>query len=139
MSSQHFQHVIDIGRGARIAATKVRNSLFPGWRQRRFRRHLGRFIVALEHMPQREAATLSAVDLSTLGDLINNVIAGAETFMAEHHDSTTSEIGQDRFVVTEIYQLRAIAESLTRHVTADPALMDVGWTVRTQAGNRPKE
>lgn len=139
MSSHHFGHAIDVGRQARVAAAKVRNSLFPGWRQRGFRRALGRFIVALEQVPQREAAALSTDDLRELNTVINGVIAEAEVFMAERHDSTTAEIEQDRFVVTEIYQLRAIAESLARHVTADPGLMDVGWTIRTQTGNQPKD
>jgi hypothetical protein len=40
--------------------------------------------------------------------------------------------------VTEIYQLRAIVETLERHVTADPAVMDVGWTVRTETANQRK-
>ena len=138
MTSHRFQDAIDIGRQSRHAATKVRNSLFPRWRQRRFRRHLGRFIVALEHVPQDEAARLTSADIGELARVIDAVVAEAEAFMAERHDSTTAEVEQDRFVVTEIYQLRAIAETLARRVTADPTLMDVGWTVRTQTGNRPK-
>lgn len=138
MTSHRFQDAIDIGRQSRHAAAKVRNSLFPGWRQRGFRRHLGRFIVALEHVPQDEAARLTSADIGELTSVIDAVVAEAEAFMAERHDSTTAEVEQDRFVVTEIYQLRAIAETLARRVTADPTLMDVGWTVRTQTGNRPK-
>lgn len=139
MSSPHLQHAIDTGRQTRNAATRVRNSLFPAWRQRSFRRHLGRLIVALEQVPQHEAAHLTPDDIRTLGGIVNNVIAEAEGFMSERHDATLAEVEQDRFVVTEIYQLRAIVETLTRHVTADPGVMDVGWTVRTQTGNRPKE
>ena len=139
MSSHHLQNAIDAGRQARNAATRVRNSLFPGWRQRGFRRHLGRFIVALEQVPQSEAGRLTVEDLRTLNDLVNSVVTEAEGFMTGRHDATLAEVEQDRFVVTEIYQLRAIMESLARHVTADPTVMDVGWTVRTQTGNRPKE
>ncbi len=138
MSSQHFARAIEVGHQAHRAAAKVSKSLFPGWRQRGFRRHLGRFIVALEQVPQNEAAALSAGDITALITLVNGVVGEAEAFMAERHDSTTAEVEQDRFVVTEIYQLRAIVESLARHVTADPTQVDLGWTMRTQLGNRPK-
>lgn len=137
MSSQ-FQRAIDTGRHARTAAAKVRNALFPGWRQRRFRRHLGRFIVALQSVPQSEAGRLTAADISTLTGIVNGVVLEAEGFMAERHDATTAEVEQDRFVVTEIYQLRAIVEMLARGVTADPNFMDVGFAIRTETGNRPK-
>lgn len=139
MSSHYFEAAIDVGRQTRTAAGKVRNSLFPGWRQRGFRRKLGRFIAALEEVPQAEAARLTADDIRALNGLVNSVVAEAEGFMAERHDATTAEVEQDRFVVTEIYQLRSIVESLTRRVTADPDSMDVGWTIRTETGNRPKE
>ena len=139
MSSSHLQHAIDAGRRTQNAATRVRHSLFPGWRQRTFRRQLGRFIVALEQVPQHEASRLTPDDLRTLNGIVNSVIAEAEAFMDERHDSTLAEVEQDRFVVTEIYQLRAIVETLTRHVTADPSIMDVAWTMRTQRANRPKE
>lgn len=139
MSSHHFEMAMDVGRQTRTAAGKVRNSLFPGWRQRGFRRQLGRFIVALEHVSQHEAAHLKADQIRTLNGVVDSVVAEAEAFMAERHDATTAEVEQDRFVVTEIYQLRSIVESLARHVTANPHIMDVGWTVRTETGNRPKE
>jgi hypothetical protein len=138
MASHQLQLAIDAGRQARLAATRVRNSLFPHWRQRAFRRHLGRFILGLQAIPQAEAARLTPTDLRDLNALISSVVAEAEAFMSEHHDATTKEVEQDRFVVTEIYQLRAIAETLGRHVTANPELMDVGWTMRTESGNRPK-
>lgn len=138
MSSPHFQHAIEIGRRARSAAAKVRHSLFPGWRQRGFRRKLRQFIQALEQVPQREAGALSGSDIAALNDVVDGVVSEAEAFMADRHDSTTAEIEQDRFVVTEIYQMRAIVETLTRRVTADPDVMDVSWTVRTQTGNQQK-
>lgn len=138
MSSHRFQHAIDVGRKAQIAASKVPNSLFPVWRQRAFRRQLGRFIVSLQAVPQHEAAKLSAESVAELNAVVEGVVAGAEVFMAERHDSTTSEIEQDRFVVTEIYQLRAAVESLARHVTADPNAMDVRWTMGTETRNQPK-
>jgi hypothetical protein len=138
LALQHLEHAIDVGRKTRIAATKVRNSLFPRWRQRAFRRHLGRFIVALQQVPQTEAAQLTAADLAELNQLNDSLVAEAERFIAERHESTTAQVEQDRFVVTEIYQLRAIVEMLARHVTADPAVMDVGWTVRTETANRRK-
>lgn len=47
--------------------------------------------------------------------------------------------GNDRQVVSEIYELRAIVETLTRHVTADPGVMDVHWTVRTETANRKQD
>jgi hypothetical protein len=137
MSSQ-FQRAIDSGRQARAAAAKVRNALFPGWRQRRFRRQLGRFIVALQSVPQSEAGRLTAADISTLTGIVNGVVLEAEGFMAERHDATTAEVEQDRFVVTEIYQLRAILETLARGITADPNFMDVGFVIRTESGNQPK-
>jgi hypothetical protein len=139
MSSHHFETAIDVGRQTRSAAGKVRNSLFPGWRQRGFRRQLGRFIIALEQVPQREAETLTADQIRTLNGVVDSVVAEAEAFMAERHDATTAEVEQDRFVVTEIYQLRSIVESLTRRVTANPGVMDVGWTVRTETGHQRKE
>lgn len=138
MSSDQFPRAVDAGRQARLAAAKVQNALFPGWRQRRFRRQLGRFIVALQSIQQTEASRLTAADISTLSGIVNGVVLEAEGFMAERHDATTAEVEQDRFVVTEIYQLRAIVETLTRRVTADPSLMDVGWAMRTELGNQPK-
>jgi hypothetical protein len=138
MRSHQFQLAIDVGRRARSAASRVSNSLFPRWRQRTFRRHLGRFIVALQQVPQVEASRLSPEDISTLNAVIDDVVAEAEAFMADRHDATTKEIEQDRFVVAEIYQLRSIVESLTRRVSANPELMDVGWTVRTQSGRLPR-
>ena len=138
MSSQHFDNAINVGHQTLLAASKVRNSLFPSWRQRTFRRHLGRFIVALERIPQMEAEVLDGARIGSLNELIDALVDQAEAFMADRHDATTAEIEQDRFVITEIYQLRAIAETLTRRVTADPGVMDVSWTVRTQSGNQPK-
>ncbi len=137
MSSQRFAQAIGVGRQAHVASTKVSHSLFPSWRQRNFRRHLGRFIVALQQVPQSEAATLSAADIRSLTDMVNQVIAEAETFMAERPESTTKEVEQDRFVVTEIYQLRAIVESLARRVTADPNFTDLRSEMRSE--RRPRE
>jgi len=138
MASHQLQLAMEVGRQARLAATKVRNSLVPHWRQRAFRRHLGRFIVSLQAIPQAEAAQLTSADIRDLNTLISSVVAEAEAFMSERHDATTKEVEQDRFVVTEIYQLRAIAETLGRHVTANPDLMDLGWTMRNESGNQPK-
>jgi hypothetical protein len=138
MASQYLEHAMEVGRQSHIAATKVRHSMFPKWRQRAFRRHLGRFIVALQQIPQSEAAQLTAADFRALHDIVDSLVAEAEQFIAERHESTTAQVEQDRFVVTEIYQLRAIVETLERHVTADPAVMDVGWTVRTETANQRK-
>ena len=138
MSSDQFPRAIDAGRQTRTAAAKVRNALFPKWRQRRFRRQLGRFIVALQSIQQTEASRLSAADISTLTGIVNGVVLETEGFLSDHHDSTTAEVEQDRFVVTEIYQLRAILETLARRVTADPSFIDVGWAMRTESGNQPK-
>lgn len=139
MSSRQFDVAIGVGHQARAAAGKVRNSLFPAWRQRSFRRHLGRFIVALQQVPQSEAAQLTTENITTLSELVGHVVVAAEAFMADRHLSTTKEVEQDRFVVTEIYQLRAIVETLARRVTADPAFTDVRWAMRTEPGNRLKE
>lgn len=139
MSSPQFDHAIDVGRQSRAAATRVRNSLFPAWRQRSFRRHLGRFIVALQQVSQAEAERLTSDGLRTLNDIVSSVIAEAEAFMAERHESTMKEVEQDRFVVTEIYQLRAIVETLGRRVTANPEFMDVRWEMRSQADPPAKE
>ena len=98
-----------------------------------------RFIVALQEIPQAEAAALTAADLSSLNAIVDGIVADAEAFIAEHHDVTTAEVEQDRFVVTEIYQLRAIAETLGRHVTADPHFTDLAWQMRTEYANRPKK
>jgi len=136
MSSQHFAQAIGVGRQAHVAAARVRNSLFPAWRQRKFRRHLGRFIVALQHVPQTEAAVLSVADIRALTDIVNQLVVEAEAFMAERPESTTKEVEQDRFVVTEIYQLRAIVESLARHVTADPTFTDLRWEMQSE--RRPR-
>jgi len=139
MSSSHFEHAIDTGRQTRHAAAKVRNSLLRGWRQRTFRRHLGRFIIALEQVPQSEAARLTTDDIRLLNGVVTSVVTEAEAFMAARKNLTLAAVEQDRFVVTEIYQLRAIVETLTRRVTADPAVMDVAWTVRTETGNQTKK
>lgn len=139
MSSPQFDHAIDVGRQARAAAARVRNSLFPAWRQRSFRRHLGRFIVALQQVPQSEAEVLTAEGLGTLNEIVNSVIVEAEAFMAERHESTMKEVEQDRFVVTEIYQLRAIVETLGRRNTANRDFMDVRWEMRSQRDLPPKE
>ena len=140
MRAQQFHTAIDVGRQARAAADKVRHSLFPVWRQRAFRRHLGRFIVALEQIPQDEAAALSTDNIVELQRVVNGLVDAAEAFMAEHHDVTTKEIEQDRFVVTEIYQLRAIVETLARRFTPDPDFEDVEFKVRTKhAHDRSRE
>lgn len=138
MASHQLQLAMDVGRRARIAAEKVRNSLVPGWRQRAFRRHLGRFIASLQQIPQSEAAQLTTDDIRHLNALVSSVIAEAEVFMSDRHDATTKEVEQDRFVVTEIYELRAIAETLSRRATASPDLIDLGWTMRTESKNQPK-
>lgn len=138
MSAPNVTRAIEIGRQAQVAAGKVRNSLLPNWRQRAFRRQLGRFIVALQEIPQTEAGVLTAKELSELNAIVERVVTEADAFIAARFDATTAEVEQDRFVVTEIYQLRAILETLARHVTADPDVMDVSWTVRTQDSNRPK-
>lgn len=138
MAAPHFLNAINVGRHARSAAAKVSHSLFPRWRQRHFRRHLGRFIVALQQIPQAEAVTLTTADIAALNKVVDGVVSEAEAFMSERHDATTAEVEQDRFVVTEIYQLRAIVETLGRHVTADPAFMDLAWRIRTEHANRRK-
>ena len=137
-SAERFEHAIAVGRRTRRAAGAVGDSFFPRWRQRAFRRHLGRFIVALQNVPQREAETLTRANLSALSSVVDGIVTEADAFMAEHHDVTTAVVEQDRFVVTELYQLRAIVETLTRHVTADPAFTDVAWSVRTESANRTK-
>ncbi len=140
MPSPHLQRAVDVGRHAQAAAAKVRNSLFPHWRQRSFRRHLGRFIVALQEIPQAEAMALPTADIHALSDIVDGVVAEAEAFMSERHDATTKEIEQDRFVVTEIYQLRAIVETLARRFTPDPDFEDVEFKVRTKhAHDRSRE
>jgi hypothetical protein len=138
MSSQRFQHAIDVGRGARTAATKVRNSLFPVWRQRAFRHHLGRFIVSLQAVPQEEAAQLTPADIREITSVVDGVVAEAEAFMSERHNATIKEVEQDRFVVTEIYELRSIVETLARRFTADPDSEDAGWQDRTKLAHRTK-
>lgn len=94
--------------------------------------------MALQQIPQPEAAALTAADIAALNKIVDGVVAEAEQFMSERHDATTAEVEQDRFVVTEIYQLRAIVETLGRRVTADPAFMDLGFRIRTEHANRPK-
>lgn len=138
MGSQRFQHAIDVGRGARTAATKVGTSLFPAWRQRAFRRQLGRFIAALQSVPQDEAAHLTPDDIREVMSVVDGVVADAEAFMSQRHDATTKEVEQDRFVVTEIYELRSIVETLARHFTADPEFEDARWQDRTKLTHRTR-
>lgn len=138
MSSIHVTRALEVGRQTLLAAGKVHNSLFPNWRQRAFRRHLGRFIVALQEIPQTEAGVLTSQDIAHVSTIVDQLVTEADAFISARYDATTAEVEQDRFVVTEIYQLRAIVESLARRVTADPNAMDVGWTVRTQDANQSK-
>lgn len=138
MSSHRFQHAIDLGLSARIAATKVPNSIFPVWRQRAFRRQLGRFIGALQAVPQEEAGQLTADDIREITSVVDGVVSEAEAFMSQRHNATTKEVEQDRFVVTEIYELRSIVETLARRFTANPDFEDVGWKERTKQAHRVK-
>jgi len=138
MSSHRFQSAIAIGRSARAAAAKVPDSIFPAWRQRAFRRQLGRFIAALQAVPQEEAGRLKPDDIREITSVVDGVVAAAEVFMSERHDATTKEVEQDRFVVTQIYELRSIVENLARRFTANPDVEDVGWKERTSQAHRPK-
>lgn len=126
--SRRFDRALEAGRAARLAAAAVRGAWFPRRRQRAFEHHLQTFIEAVEAVPQDEAAALSGPDIATLIDIADAVIREAEDFMA---DGRARDVERDRAVVTRIYRLRQDLESLARHVTADPAYLDLRWQVKT--------
>jgi hypothetical protein len=134
-----FDTAMAEGRLAHSLASRIGDGWLRGWRLRKFLRQLERFISALRHVPQSEAHGLTAARLRACSTLVDSIINDAEAAIAARKNPSPSQLNNDRQVVSEIYELRAIVESLTRHVTADPEFMDVNWTVRTETANRKLE
>ena len=95
MSSIHVTRALEVGRQTLLAAGKVHNSLFPNWRQRAFRRHLGRFIVALQEIPQTEAGVLTSQDIAHVSTIVDQLVTEADAFISARYDATTAEVGED--------------------------------------------
>jgi thiaminase len=119
------------------AATHVRASTlsrsdgwFAGWHERRFGRAIRAFIRALESLPQSEAERTTVAQRSDLGTLINAIVSDIERFIERHNAGSLKRVERNRYLVNDIYHLRASFEALARGVTADPQYEDVRWEMK---------
>jgi hypothetical protein len=132
-------HTVDsLGALLRLAATthlrasalSRSNGWFTRWHERRFTRTIARFIDGLESLPQSAAQRITAQERAGLGERIDAVIADVERFVARHHAGSLKRIERNRYLVKDIYHLRAAFETLARGATADPQFEDMRWELK---------
>lgn len=102
------------------------------WRERRFAKSIDHFAETMRGLPQAEVETAPEASLRHIGDMVDAIVRDVEEFIAGHRSTNLKRVERDRFLVRQIYDLRASYEKISHRITPREDMTDLRWEMQHQ-------